>query len=189
MNKQWLVGFIEGEGCFNISFVKQAGSKFGYQPKATFIIKLTQSERAVIEQIRGFLGGIGNIYNESSESTRRRGLKNARDCVSIRVTKLDELLEIIEFLKNESFISEQKRRDFEKWARCVQLLKEKKHFSKEGFVEIARLREQMHTMVHVKKKGFCELRNLVDPCEVYAKNKNTLRTCNSCMIPTEVMVK
>lgn len=180
MDTQWFLGFVEGEGCFNVSFVKQRGNKFGYQPRAMFIIKLTQSEKDVIEQIRNFLGGIGNIYLESSESTRKSGLKNARDCVSIRITKLEELERIVELLKDETFVSKQKRYDFENWAKCIQLLKNKKHLEIEGFIEIARLRENMHTRKQVNKKGFCEIRNHVDLCDVYIKEQKIPESCNLC---------
>ena len=180
MDTQWFLGFVEGEGCFNISFMRHKSNKFGYQPRAMFIIKLTQSEKEVIEKIRDFLGGIGNIYLESSESTRRIGLKNALDCVSIRVTKLEELERIIKLLKDETFVSKQKRRDFENWARCIQLLKDKKHLEKEGFIEIARMRENMHTRKQVNKKGFCEIRNHIDRCEVYIKEQIIPKSCNIC---------
>ena len=180
MNKQWLLGFIEGEGCFNISFSKLENSKFGYHPRAMFIIKLTESEKDVVEKVRDFLGGIGNIYLESSESSRKSGLENARDCISIRVTKLEELEKIIKLFKDQNFISKQKRQDFENWAKCIQLLKNKKHLEKEGFIEIARLREQMHTKKQSNKKGFCEIRNHMDPCEIYIKENKIPKDCNIC---------
>lgn len=182
MDGQWLLGFIEGEGCFNISFIKIKGSKFGYSPRAMFIIKLTASEKEVVEKIRDFLGGIGNIYHESSESTRRIGLKNARDCVSIRVTKLEELEKIAALLKNKDFVSKQKRHDFESWAKCIGLLKNKRHLDEEGFIEIARIREHMHTRKQTNKRGFCELRNHLSPCEVFIKEKILPESCNKCYV-------
>ncbi len=180
MHKQWFIGFVEGEGCFNISFTKLENSKFGYHPRAMFIIKLTQSEKEVIEKIREYMGNIGNIYHESSESKRKTGQNNTNDCISIRVTKLEELEKIIKLLENETFISKQKRKDFENWKKCILLIKEKKHFEKEGFLEIARLRENMHTKKQSNKKGFCEIRNHIDKCEIHEKEQRIPDECNIC---------
>ena len=183
MNKQWLLGFIEGEGCFNISFSKNSSSKRKYGVRGTFVIKLTVSEREVIERIRNFLGGIGHIYIESSEPTRKAGLKNARDCVSIRVTKLEELEYIVDFLKDEKFISKQKRFDFDNWAKCINLIKEKKHLKNKGLIEIAILREQMNSGTPSNRTSFCEIRNNIDPCKELIEKGSIPISCNSCHSP------
>jgi len=181
MDKRWLVGFIEGEGCFNISFAKDQSSKFGYRPRGMFIIKLIESEEEVIAEIWDFLGRIGNIYHESSKSTRKIGLKNARDCVSIRVTKLSDLQKIVNLLKDEKFISKQNRQDFEKWAEGIEILRNKEHHTKKGFIRLAVLREQMHTRKHPTKKDFCELRNIVEICDPHKEFKGIPKECDICI--------
>ena len=94
--------------------------------------------------------------------------------------KLEELETIVELFKDETFISKQKRHDFEKWAECIQLLQNKKHLENEGFIEIARLREQMHTRKQSNKRGFCEIRNYIGPCEEFIKKKRIPKSCNIC---------
>jgi len=169
MDSRWLLGFIEGEGCFSVGFIRQKGTPFGYQIKAMFIIKITESEKKVLEKIRSYLGGIGNIYFESCELNRTKGMINANDSVSFRVTHLEELEKIIGLLKKEEFVSEQKRLDFKNWVRCISILKNKKHLTKKGFLEIAYLRSKMHKRKQSNKKGFCEIKNEIEPCEIYKK--------------------
>lgn len=99
-----------------------------------------------------------------------------------KIQKTEELEHIVNLLKNETFISKQKRHEFESWAKCIHLIKEKKHLEKEGFIEIASIRENMHTRKHPKKKGFCEIRNQIDHCEVYIKEKKLPESCNICYL-------
>lgn len=180
MDTRWLVGFIEGEGCFSIGFIKTKDSRFGYQIKAMFAIKITLSEKQVLEEIRTFLGNIGNLYFESSETNRKKGMKNANDSISFRVTKIEELKKIINLLQNEKFVSKQKRQDFDNWVKCINLFENKKHLTKKGFLEIARIREQMHKRKQANKQSFCELRSKTDPCDIYRKTGKIPISCDKC---------
>lgn len=172
------MGFIEGEGCFSISFIRSKTQKLGYQIKPMFVIKLTESEKEVLEKIRIYLGNIGNIYLESSESNRRRGLKNSRDCAGFRVTKLEELQNLIKLLKNQIFISQRKEKDFKNWVKCIEMIENKEHLTKEGFLRIALIRDQIHTTKQSNKKGFCYIKNELEPCYMMKKENSIPENCS-----------
>jgi uncharacterized protein HemY len=108
-------------------------------------------------------------------------MKNANDAVSFRVTKIEELKRIIKLLKKEKFVSKQKRQDFENWVECISILEKKGHFTKEGFLKIAELRGQMHKRKQSNKQSYCELKNQIDPCDIYKSTGKIPINCNKCI--------
>jgi LAGLIDADG DNA endonuclease family protein len=52
----YVTGFVEGEGTFTFS-------RSGPQMALYFAIKLTGSDRTILEAIQAYFGGIGSIYN------------------------------------------------------------------------------------------------------------------------------
>src|SRR5581483_4068739 len=63
----WIVGFVDGEGCFSVGFVKQPdragrrGYRTGYQVSHAFVV--TQGARSVgcLEELREFFG-VGRLF-------------------------------------------------------------------------------------------------------------------------------
>lgn len=174
----WLLGFIEGEGCFTIGLTRNKSAQFGYQIQPSFVIKLTLSEEQVLEEIKHTLG-VGRTYYESSALSRNKGMKNANDCVSLRITKLKELEKLIDMLDPLFFVSSAKRADFNVWRDCIKLIQKGDHRKKEGFLRIAEMRDKLHKRKQWNKKNYCIIRQDVDPCLEY-KKKQKLKNCSKC---------
>ena len=55
----WVVGFVDGEGCFSVSFVRQndrigwRGYKLGYQVAARFVVSQGASSVPCLEELEG----------------------------------------------------------------------------------------------------------------------------------------
>ncbi|MBU2560916.1 MAG: LAGLIDADG family homing endonuclease [Nanoarchaeota archaeon] len=180
MDIRWLLGFIEGEGCFCIVIKKSGKTGNSKQVVADFTIKLTESEREVLEKIREYLGGIGHIYFQSSKSSRKKGLTNARDCVAFKVTKLQEAKKIVDLLNDMDFVSNSKKAEFLAWKKCINLMERKEHLTKEGLFKIALLRETIDKRKQWNKKSYCEFRNEIEECSEYRKHKIIPENCNIC---------
>ena len=180
MNLDWVTGFIEGEGCFSILFIKAKSNKLGYQIKPMFAIKLVESEVDVLKEIRLFFNNIGNIYFESNSSGRAKRMKNANDSFSFRISRLEEIKELVKKMSGANFVSKEKERDFKKWCKCIEIIDKKEHLSKVGFLKIAKLRESMHKRKQYNKQTFCQIRIDVDPCEIYKKTKKIPKDCDKC---------
>lgn len=180
MDINWVTGFIEGEGSFSILFIKAKTNKFGYQIKPMFAIKLVDSELEVLEKIRQFFGNIGNIYFESNKYGRQKGMKNANDAFSFRVSKLDEVRKITRILRKVNFVSKAKEKAFRNWDECIKIISKKEHLTKEGFLKIAKLRWKMNKRKQYNRKSFCEIRIDVDPCEPYKKTGKIPIKCERC---------
>jgi hypothetical protein len=72
----WVVGFVDGEGCFSIGFVRQPdrpsrrGYTTGYQVFHRFVVTQGESSRACLEDLRGFFG-VGRVYSTSGTTITR----------------------------------------------------------------------------------------------------------------------
>src|SRR5436190_13107744 len=63
----WVIGFVDGEGCFSIGFVRQQdrparkGYKTGYQVSHDFVVVQGASSAHCLEELREFFG-VGSVY-------------------------------------------------------------------------------------------------------------------------------
>ncbi len=168
LSADWMLGFIESNGCFSI-IIKKNKNSIGYQTQADFSIKLPYYEESMLRQIQAFLGGIGHIYRTKNE-------------VMLKATKLEDVKKIADFLGPMNFISAKKRQEFENWERCIKMIEAGRHLQKEGFLEIALLRDIIHTKSKRQwnKKNFCSVRFEIDPCHVYHREGHLPSGCTVC---------
>ena len=57
----WIVGFVDGEGCFSVSIFKNRTSKSGYQVMPEFVVTQGQKSLKSLETVKNFFG-CGAIY-------------------------------------------------------------------------------------------------------------------------------
>ena len=65
MNWDWLIGFIEGEGCFSIGLKKtnyKKASSMPFRPIPIFVLPQSKSNGRVLYRVKKFLG-YGEIYD------------------------------------------------------------------------------------------------------------------------------
>jgi hypothetical protein len=72
----WVIGFVDGEGCFSIGFVRQhdragrKGYKTGYQVSHDFVVTQGASSVSCLYELREFFG-VGQVYvNRRSDNHR-----------------------------------------------------------------------------------------------------------------------
>ena len=112
----FLSGFIDAEGCFFVSIVKQ---KTGWSVRATFQITLHQKDLALLKQIQAFLG-VGGIT-----------LDKSKGCAHYRVQSIKDLKVVIDHLEKYPLMT-QKWADYLLWKRVVDLLIRKEHLTSVG---------------------------------------------------------
>jgi hypothetical protein len=139
----WVIGFVDGEGCFSIGFVRQPdragrrGYRTGYQVSHEFAVTQGESGRACLDALREFFGVGDVIPNRRYDNHREHMLRYA-------VRRRQDLLEtIIPFFRAHPMLSP-KRQNFEKFARCVELVSAGRHKSAEGLIEIAEIVQTMN---------------------------------------------
>jgi len=138
----WVVGFVDGEGCFSIGFVKQPdragrrGYRTGYQVTHSFVVVQGASSVRCLEELRDFFG-VGSVSLNRRHDNHKEHLK--RFIVGAR----DELVEVIIPFFREHPLRTAKRSDFEKFARCVEICATGRHLVVPGLIEIAQIAETM----------------------------------------------
>jgi len=129
LNADWVVGFVDGEGCFVVGFSKTPRRTFGLCVQLGFYIG--QNEREILEGIKSFFG-VGNVVKSGGGAGYNYAVNDLEGCLAIRDF----------FLKHP--LKTKKKYDFQKWCQVLDLFIKGEHLTKEGILEIARIRDGMN---------------------------------------------
>jgi hypothetical protein len=139
----WVVGFVDGEGCFSIGFVKQPdrvgrrGYRTGYQVTHSFVVVQGARSVSCLDELKGFFG-VGGV------SINRRHDNHKEDLYRFTASARDELLEVVIPFFRDHPLRTSKRDDFECFARCVEICEAGRHLKVPGLIEIAEIAETMN---------------------------------------------
>src|SRR5437588_8343155 len=143
INLGWVNGFVDGEGCFSVSFVRQSdrtgrrGYRLGYQVAARFVVSQGASSVACLEELRRFFG-VGYVYGNDRHDNHREHMRQ------YVVSDRWDLLETIVPVFQEHPLRTAKREDFEKFARVLDLTEEQRHLTPKGLAKIAEITQTMN---------------------------------------------
>ncbi len=149
MNNHWLnnidlaignyiAGFTDGEGSFNISMIKRRDYVGKWKVLASF--NISQKDRVILERIQKVFG-CGTLRERSD------------GVVYFEVTNIDSLMEkVIPFFNRFIFLSANKKKNFLIFSEIVKKMARKEHLTKEGFEKIVRLRETLNEGKGRKRK-------------------------------------
>ena len=139
----WVIGFVDGEGCFSIGFVRQQdragrkGYRAGYQVSHRFVVTQGMKSLHCLEELREFFG-CGRIVVNRRQDNHREHL-----CQYV-VSKRSDLVErVIPFFR-EHPLQSSKQQDFERFAACMEVIASGRHRTPGGLIEIARITETMN---------------------------------------------
>jgi len=144
----WIIGFVDGEGCFSISLVRQPnrinrkGYKTGYQVTHEFFVTQGDKSVRVLHELRDFFG-VGRVYRNYRHDNHKEDLHH------YIVARRNDLLTVIIPFFQQYRLQTAKRQDFEKFAQCVDLISKGHHKTPHG---LADLLEIMQTMNHQKSR-------------------------------------
>ncbi len=131
LNPEWVVGFVDGEGCFHVSVNKHAGMSVGYQVLPEFVIVQHNRDRQILQSLKRFFGG--GVVRKNHDD---------RDCLRIRNREvLDRVCEF--FLQHP--LKTRKNVDFRKFRSVLQLMDKGSHLTREGLLEIVKVITTMNT--------------------------------------------
>jgi hypothetical protein len=139
----WVIGFVDGEGCFSIGFVRQAGGKgrvgyrTGYQVAHEFAVAQGAQSVSCLHGLKSFFG-VGQVLPNKRYDNHREHLY--RYVVRRRADLIDT---IIPFFRTHPLQSS-KQRNFEKFSLCVELIDEGHHLSFEGLADIVEIAQTMN---------------------------------------------
>ncbi|HEY7532279.1 MAG TPA: LAGLIDADG family homing endonuclease [Nitrospiraceae bacterium] len=143
----WVVGFVDGEGCFSAPVVRSPKMTLGWQVQPAFAVVQGASSGQVLNDLVDFFG-CGAVY------INRRHDNHKEDLLRYEVGGRRDLSErIIPFFR-EHELRTAKRSNFEKFATIIEMMEERHHLTLDGLAEIASISQ---TMNHRKPSQFLRI--------------------------------
>jgi hypothetical protein len=139
----WVLGFVDGEGCFSIGLVRQPdrrnrkGYRTGYQVSHEFVVTQGAKSVASLLALREFFG-VGNLL------PNRRYDNHREDLYRFGVRRRSDLLEVVIPFFRQYPLRTAKKSDFEKFAQCVELIALGHHLTRAGLIDIVSLMQTMN---------------------------------------------
>ncbi len=127
----YFAGFTDGEGSFNVSFRKRTDYKFPW--KISLCFNISQREKPILALFKKHL--------------RCGTMRQRKDGIwYYEVNNLDSIVEnVIPFFERFRFLSQKKKRDFAKFKKIATMMAfENAHLSKDGIMQILRIRRDMN---------------------------------------------
>ena len=127
LEAQWIVGFVDGEGCFHIAINKNDTMTSGYQVLPEFTVVQHEKDVKVLHALKTYFGcGVVRVNRKDKTSTR----------MAYRVRSVRHLLDIISPFFLEHQLKTQKHVEFRKFRKVLLMMDKGKHLTREGFEEI-----------------------------------------------------
>jgi hypothetical protein len=136
----WIVGFVDGEGCFTVSFFKHPKSRLRlkWQVFPEFVITQGIKSKNSLKEICKFFE-CGSIYlNKRYDNHHNHLVKYV-----VR-NRIDLLTKIIPFFEAHP-LKTAKRKDFEYFARIIKMMNKNQHLDKKGLEKIRAITAKMNT--------------------------------------------
>jgi LAGLIDADG endonuclease len=131
LEAQWIVGFVDGEGCFHVGINAHPDMKAGYQVLPEFTVVQHERDVQVLHALKAHFGcGVVRRNHGDRMAYRVRGQEHLLRC-------------IIPFFEKHP-LKTKKRVDFAKFRRILLIMEAGGHLTEEGVEEIRRIASQMN---------------------------------------------
>ena len=132
LNAQWIVGFVDGEGCFYVKIHKNQEMKLGVQVLPELTVIQHEVDIKVLYGLKAYFGcGVVRKNHENRFVYRVRGHENLR-------------LKILPFFEKHK-LKTRKRVDFVKFRKIVLLMDKEEHLSLDGLEKIRKIKSTMNS--------------------------------------------
>jgi hypothetical protein len=134
---QWVVGFVDGEGCFSVPIFRNRTCRLGWQVQPSFTV--VQAERSVgaMHLLEQFFG-CGHVGRNDRHDNHREPL------YYFVVKRLPDLSDcVIPFFEANPLVTA-KQADFAKFATIVHMMNQRIHLSVDGMTQIATIAPTMN---------------------------------------------
>ena len=140
LETQWIVGFVDGEGCFHVGINPHEDMSAGYQVLPEFTVVQHERDVQILHALKAHFGcGVVRV--------------NHGDRMAWRVRSKEHLLErIVPFFMRHS-LKTRKKIDFLKFRDVLLLMEKGKHLTGEGVEEIRAIATTMNRGSHKIESG------------------------------------
>ncbi len=131
LEEQWIVGFVDGEGCFHVSINRHDEMTAGFQVLPEFTVVQHERDAKILHAIKAYFG-CGVVR------------KNHGDRMAYRVRGIEHLMEhIVPFFEKHP-LNTIKRYEFLKFRQVLLKIQLNDHLTQRGIEEIRAIKEQMN---------------------------------------------
>ena len=141
----YVSGFVDGEGCFSVSFTLRAKLKTGIEVRPSFSVSQNKRNYAVLKMIRDFFD-CGAIRFSKRDQNYKYEVRSINDLVK----------KIVPHFEKYSLMTS-KQRDFNIFTQVCKLIIQSKHLNKEHLCKII---EESHKMNEAGKRKHSEAKLL-----------------------------
>ena len=128
----YISGFVDGEGCFCVSFQPSKRHRFGWEVRPSFSVSQNADRAEPLYEIQK-RWGCGFIRPDRSDKTLKFEVRNVGDLVA----------KVLPHFRSHPLVSS-KQADMHRFKRICALVSEGKHLELEGFQAIVRLAMEMN---------------------------------------------
>ena len=139
--RSYISGFIEGEGCFCVSFQPSRRHRFGWEVRPSFSVSQNADRAQLLYEIQK-LWGCGFIRPDRSDKTLKFEVRNSEDLAT----------KVLPHFRNYPLFSS-KQADLNNFMEVCELVSNDKHLEHEGFEKIVRLAMEMNPSGKRKYNG------------------------------------
>lgn len=124
----FITGFIDGEGSFSVSILKDKNYKCGWRVKPVFTLGLHIKDEILLKDIQNIFGpSVGKIY------------KLKVDLLQLRVFSVKDLLKVFKHFEQFPLLT-QKQSDYVLFKQALNLILNKEHLTMEGLTKIVAIK-------------------------------------------------
>ena len=138
ISPDYIVGFVDGEGCFCISIAKHKTLRRKAEVRLLFEIELKEDDHAVLQAIQKTLG-CGNIYRLEYQRYAQW-----KPHVKLKVSNIKDIVEHIIPFFDKHPLQAKKRKDYLLFRKVAFLIADKQHLTDNGFKKIQLLKESIN---------------------------------------------
>jgi hypothetical protein len=137
LNAQWIVGFVDGEGCFHVGIHKNQTMKLGVQVLPEFTVVQHQVDVQVLHAFKDYFGcGVVRKNHGTRLCYRVRGQENL-------------LYKILPFFEKHQ-LKTRKRVDFAKFRKILLLMQKEEHLTPDGLEKIRQIKATMNSTTFLR---------------------------------------
>ena len=131
LDAQWIVGFVDGEGCFHVGISQHQEMTLGVQVLPEFTVVQHERDAQVLHALKATFG-CGVVR------------RNHGDRMAYRVRRFEHLIERVVPFFMVHHLKTQKRVDFLKFRKVLLAMQRGDHLTPEGLERIRRIASEMN---------------------------------------------
>ena len=135
LDAKWIVGFVDGEGCFTVAIYKSPDRHLKWRVQPEFIVAQHERDEELLCKLKDYfeIGKVKVLYNGKHGALK-----------AFRVRGMSNLSRVVKFFEMYPLRAPSKRRSFEIFASILEMMNHKEHLTRDGFNKIAKMASEMN---------------------------------------------